>query len=182
MHAATTRGHDGSLRQIRPLNDAIVGNSPDLRKMIANQLAKWYRPSLSDVAIVIDGAEIVFADNVVEAEMFGRTYTVRIVIFTNNLLVTVTTESDEKGERHTTSARSRSDLTSFGVAAGTPALGDNWPSSWPESVRLTLHYGDEAPLLLPGSASADYEQFARAVVPAAVAHDGLACIDGERAR
>jgi len=156
---------------VKPIHDAIFETSKELREIFFERWAQWYSLALSDVMLLADGSDVQFADTVVTGDDPSRAYSVRIAIFTEQLLITVTAEVNDDGERHTTQACNRADLKSLEVAAGTGALGDTWPANWPGTVRVKLDYGDAEPLRLPGGKRADREQYARltALLPSLIA-------------
>jgi len=147
----------------RPLNEAIAGQSPELRELFHDRWAQWYSLALSDIRLIIEGSAVRFADAVVTlGDPDDRNYTARITVFTDDLVITVMAAVEAGNESHTTRAQSRGDLKALEVAASTGALGDNWGrAAWPGKVWATLDYGDGTPLRLPGSTRADRDQHAR---------------------
>ena len=147
------------------LNDAIVGGSTELGELFDDRSALWYTLALSDVTLLAGGSEVQLADTVVTlGEADDGSYSARITIFTEHLVITVdaAASSDTDTGSHTTSARSRADLRALEVAAETGALGDSRRSlAWPGKVAVTLDYGDAERLKLPGGKHADRVQFAR---------------------
>ena len=147
----------------KPLMDAIVGASPDLRSIFHDGWAHWFSLALSDIALLTEGADVLFADTVVDRGDVDHAYSARTSVFTEHLIITVTADVRADGEHHTTSAHSRADLRSLEVAAEVGSLGSTWPSAWPGEVRVTLDYGDGRSLVLPGAQRVDREQYGRVV-------------------
>jgi len=145
------------------LNDAIVGGSTELGELFDDRSALWYTLALSDVTLLAGGSEVQLADTVVTlGEADDGSYSARITIFTEHLVITVAADVSGKKESHITSARSRADLRALEVAAETGALGDSRrAAAWPGKVVVTLDYGDAERLTLPSGKHADREQFAR---------------------
>lgn len=77
-------------------------------------------------------------------------YTASLSIFTKDLLITVKAEVSGDNERHTTRARSRRELRTIWVAAGTSIYEMTKYKSDPGKIRVTLDYGNGEKLDLPG--------------------------------
>ena len=170
--AYVLRGVEMDQREmVKPIHDAIFEGSKELQEIFFERWAQWYSFAVSDVMLLTDGCDVQFADAVVTGDDPSHAYSVRIAIFTEQLLISVTAEVNDDGERHTTRACNRADLKSLEVAAGTGALGNTWPANWPGTVRVKLDYGDAEPLRLPGGKSADGAQYARltALLPSLIA-------------
>jgi hypothetical protein len=149
------------------LDGMILEQSSQLQRLCDPRWAKWYNLALSDLLLLTDDAEVLFADTVVSGDDPTQAYSVRISIFTKHFIITVTAEVTGGEEHHATSARSRGDLRSMEVAAEVGALGDIWPSEWPGKVRVRLDYGDGEPLDLPGDkdANRDHHKWLVALLP-----------------
>lgn len=155
----------------QPLNNAILGQSQELAQLFSERWADWYSHALSDIALLTYGSEVRFADTALTGDDPDLAYSVRIAVFTDQLVIMVTAQFDSDGERHTTRAISRAGLKSLEVAAGTGALGNTLSADWPGKVRAKLDYGDAEPLMLPGGKRPGPEQYARlaALLPSLIA-------------
>ena len=149
--------------RFQPLNDAIVGSSAELARLFHDKWAQWYSLALSDLALLIDGTDVQLADARVSRSGPG-VYSVRIVVFTDRLVIIVDAEVTADDVHHTTRARSRADLRAVTVAAEVGAFGDDWGGpAWPGVVRVTLDYGEAEQLVLPGAEHPDRPQHERVV-------------------
>lgn len=147
------------------INDAIAEGNPELGRAFQGEYPTWFRYALSDIVIAIgEGTEIDFADaSVTVGGDYDRDHEVRIHLFTELFLVTVEGSRAGSSEARTTTVRPRSTLRRLGVAAGAPALGDNWQDGWPGRVHVSLDYGEGSPLELPSSSLATRQQHERLV-------------------
>jgi len=147
--------------KIKALHDAILNSSIELEQAFFDDWGLWYSLSLTEVALLVDEAAIHLVDASISDDYLGGTYTARIAIFTERLLVTVEADVSPETQSHKTSARSRSDLKGLAIAAEVGALGgQHGAAAWPGRVHLTLDYGDGETLVLPGGRHAKREQHA----------------------
>lgn len=81
--------------RFQPLNNAIIEGSKELREIFFERWAQWYSLALSDVMLLTDGSDVQFADTVVAGDYPSHVYSVRIAIFTEQLLISVTAEVND---------------------------------------------------------------------------------------
>lgn len=120
---------------------------PPLRALFNDRAPKWFGYALAEVECVAPGADVLYAGTEVAEGSTTESYSARITVLTDTLLVVVEGGSEEGAEWHRTTARGRGGLTSLTVSAGVSAFSE-WPQSPPGPVDVELTYGDGLTLTL----------------------------------
>lgn len=118
-----------------------------LRDLFPSRMPRWFGYSLAEVECVASGADVLYAGTEVAEGSTTESYSARITVLTDTLLVVVEGGSEEGAEWHRTTARGRGGLTSLTVSAGVSAFSE-WPQSPPGPVDVELTYGDGLTLTL----------------------------------
>lgn len=127
---------EGLRKPAQTLNEAFK-QSMSIYRFATGSSPLWYGLVLSELVLLVDDAEIVYATGRFEAAQSRA----RFLVMTDRLVIDVhvTKVSGELGEREIRAVR-RSRIQSLGVEAGETPFSSSAFSDWPGAITITANY------------------------------------------